>query len=70
MFCMLGSAARAVPADANQEIGALMATLFERGQFNGAVLVARQGKIIYRSAFGKANVQTSADFTPLKVTVS
>jgi len=64
MFCMLGSAARAVPADSNQEIGTLMTTLFERGQFNGAVLVARQGKIIYRNAFGKANAQTGADFTP------
>jgi CubicO group peptidase (beta-lactamase class C family) len=39
-------------------------TLFERGQFNGAVLVAEQGEIIYRKAFGKGNFQTGADFTP------
>jgi|HubBroStandDraft_1064217.scaffolds.fasta_scaffold15875_2 CubicO group peptidase (beta-lactamase class C family) len=41
-----------------------MSTLFERGQFNGAVLVAEKGEIIYRKAFGKANFQTGADFTP------
>jgi CubicO group peptidase (beta-lactamase class C family) len=46
------------------EIDKLMTALYERGQFNGAVLVAQQGEIIYRNAFGKANFQTGADFTP------
>jgi CubicO group peptidase (beta-lactamase class C family) len=41
-----------------------MSTLFERGQFNGAVLVAENGEIIYRKGFGKANFQTGTDFTP------
>lgn len=41
-----------------------MSTLFERGQFNGAVLVAENGETVYRKAFGKANFQTGADFTP------
>jgi len=41
-----------------------MRTLYTRGQFNGAILVAEQGKIIYRNAFGKANFQTGSDFTP------
>jgi len=41
-----------------------MSSLVERGQFNGAVLVAEKGEIIYRKAFGKANFQTEADFTP------
>lgn len=49
--------------DAPREIGKLMSALYERSQFNGAVLVARQGKIIYKDAFGKANFQTHADFT-------
>ncbi|MFZ0820052.1 MAG: serine hydrolase [Candidatus Acidiferrales bacterium] len=40
-----------------------MSTLYERGQFNGVILVADQGKIIYRKAFGKANFQTGTDFT-------
>src|ERR1700691_2417462 len=41
-----------------------MTALSARRQFNGAVLVAQEGKIIYRHAFGKANFQTGADFTP------
>ena len=41
-----------------------MGILHERGQFNGAILVARRGTILYRKAFGKANFQTGADFTP------
>jgi len=53
-----------LPADPGKEIGNLMSTLDNRGQFNGAVLVARQGKIIYRNAFGKANFQTDTAFTP------
>lgn len=53
-----------VSADAQAEIGVLMSALFARGQFNGAVLVAQEGNIIYWHAFGKANLQTGADFTP------
>ena len=41
-----------------------MASLHERGQFNGAVLVAERGNIIYRGAYGKANFKTNADLTP------
>jgi CubicO group peptidase (beta-lactamase class C family) len=41
-----------------------MTALSARGQFNGAVLVAQEGKIIYRNAFGKANFETGADLTP------
>src|SRR5271165_3878599 len=56
--------AQAAAPDRATEIDKLMSTLFERGQFNGAVLVAENGEIIYRKAFGKANFQTGADFTP------
>jgi CubicO group peptidase (beta-lactamase class C family) len=52
------------PADRTKEIGNLMSTLYERGQFNGAVLVAQQGDVIYRKALGKANLQTATNFTP------
>jgi CubicO group peptidase (beta-lactamase class C family) len=55
---------QAAPPDRANEIDKLMSTLFERGQFNGAVLVAEKGEIIYRKAFGKANFQTGSDFTP------
>ena len=58
------AAAHGCSSDVDSEIGKLMKTLFERGQFNGAILVARDGKIVYRNAFGKANFQTGADFTP------
>ena len=46
------------------DIDKLMSTLYERGQFNGAILVAEQGQIIYRKGFGKANFQTGEDFAP------
>lgn len=58
------TAAYGLSSDQTAEIDKLMGTLFERGQFNGAILVAKQGKIVYRKAFGKANFQTGADFTP------
>ncbi len=54
----------AVSAEHTEEIDKLMSTLYERGQFNGAILVARQGEIIYRKAFGKADFQAGRDFTP------
>lgn len=58
------SSARGLPAQRTQEIGKLMAGLYERSQFNGVILVAEQGKVIYRKAFGKANFQTQVNFTP------
>lgn len=51
-------------SDQAAEVGKLMETLFARGQFNGAILVAKDGKILYRNGFGKANFQTGSDFTP------
>jgi CubicO group peptidase (beta-lactamase class C family) len=59
-FWTVGSAS----ASPNAGIATLMTTLSERGQFNGAILVAQEGKIIYWNAFGKANFQTGVDFTP------
>jgi len=39
----------------------LLATYHELGQFNGAVLVAEHGKVIYRGAFGPAVVEFDVD---------
>jgi CubicO group peptidase (beta-lactamase class C family) len=64
VFYVVGATAYCSPPDASQKIDAMMTTLSERGQFNGAILVAEKGKIIYRRAFGKANLATGADFTP------
>lgn len=46
------------------QIDSLMLKLLNREQFNGSVLVAENGKVIYKKGFGKANIQESLDFTP------
>jgi len=38
--------------------------LHERGQFNGAILVAEHGDVLYRRGFGKADVRTGTAFAP------
>ena len=58
------SGAYGLSSDQAAEIGKLMETLFARGQFNGAILVAKDGKILYRNGLGKANFQAALDFTP------
>ncbi len=54
---------QATPDNSAPVIDQLMTKLYQRGQFNGAILVAKQGKVLYRGAFGKANIQTGVDFT-------
>ena len=61
MWCAV---VHAVPANETAEIGALMTTMYQRGQFNGVILVAVHGSTIYCKGFGKANFQTGVDFTP------
>lgn len=58
------AAVHAVPATESAEIDELMSTMYQRGQFNGAMLVAVHGNTIYREGFGKSNFQTGTDFTP------
>lgn len=43
------------PANADKDIDAYMQRLHEKSAFNGAVLVAKKGKIIYQNVFGWAN---------------
>ena len=38
----------------SETIRSMLATLYENGQFNGSILVARNGDVIYRDAFGTA----------------
>jgi CubicO group peptidase (beta-lactamase class C family) len=45
-------------------INNLMSQLHERGQFNGEILVAQRGKILYRGAFGLSNQKSGQTFTP------
>src|ERR1035438_5281807 len=61
MWCAVVHAAS---ANETAEIDELMSTMYQRGQFNGAILVAVHGNTIYRKGFGKSNFQTGADFTP------
>ena len=49
-------------ADTPQRIDSLLKALYERGQFNGAIVVSVAGQIIYRNGFGKT--QTNQEFTP------
>src|SRR3974390_193961 len=42
----------------------LMTTLHERGQFNGAILVAEHGDVLYRKGFGQADITTGTAFAP------
>jgi CubicO group peptidase (beta-lactamase class C family) len=54
----------AIPKDTTESINKLMSNLYERGQFNGSILVAVNGKIIYTNGFGESNFDTHAKFTP------
>jgi CubicO group peptidase (beta-lactamase class C family) len=57
----------AAPLAEGQRIGVLMTRLHGRGQFDGSVLVARAGAIIYRAGFGCANESTREPFEPSTV---
>jgi len=48
-------------------INKLMETLYKRGQYNGSILVAVKGKIIYRNGFGESNFDTHEKFTPATI---
>jgi len=50
--------------NAPAEIESLMRQLHARGQFNGSVLVAQQGKILYRGSFGLADESSARMFNP------
>jgi CubicO group peptidase (beta-lactamase class C family) len=54
----------ALPTDRSGEIDRLMTMLYQRGQFNGSIIVAVDGKATYRKAFGQANLQSHRKFTP------
>lgn len=53
IFWLVNSYAQTI--DTTKRIDSLMTALYERGQFNGAILVSVAGKPIYRSAFGETN---------------
>jgi CubicO group peptidase (beta-lactamase class C family) len=62
--CDGGAGALAAPTERADAIDKLMTTLHERGQYNGAILVAEHGDVLYRRGFGKADLMTGAAFAP------
>ena len=56
--------ALAGPPERADAIDKLMTTLHERGQFNGAILVAEHGDVLYRKGFGQADITTGTAFAP------
>src|SRR6476660_3095354 len=58
----------AVPMDTAESINKLMETLYQRGQYNGSIIVAVKGTIIYRNGFGESNLETHEKFTPTTIT--
>jgi CubicO group peptidase (beta-lactamase class C family) len=57
----------AVPPGAAKTIDKLMQTLYERGQYNGSILVSVNGRVIYRNGFGESNFDTHKKFTPATI---
>lgn len=47
-----------------EEIGKLINLYQEYGKFNGAALVAEEGKIVYKKGFGMANMEWEIENTP------
>jgi CubicO group peptidase (beta-lactamase class C family) len=54
-------------ADINKRIDSLMNALSQRGQFNGSILVAIGGKVVYRNGFGEADREAHVPFKPTTV---
>lgn len=50
--------------DTTQQIGDLVLALHQRGQFNGSILIAVKGRIVFSSGFGLADVKTAIPFGP------
>ena len=49
--------------DSVKQIQDLMSSLYEQGEFNGSILVASRGKVVFSSGFGIANFKTGEKFT-------
>jgi len=52
-----------LPPSKSKQIHTFISTIHRDGQFSGAILVAEQGRVIYKKAFGYANRQNEELFT-------
>lgn len=57
LFISLMAASAAVAQDKVQKIDELLKTYHDYGQFNGAALVAENGRVILKKGYGKANME-------------
>ena len=64
LVCLAASIQPALAQDKAAQIDALLAKYHEYGQFNGAVLVAENGAVIYKKGFGDANMEWGVANTP------
>ncbi len=51
------TATSAIAQDKVRQIDALLKNYYDYGQFNGTVMVAEKGKVIYKKGFGMANME-------------
>jgi CubicO group peptidase (beta-lactamase class C family) len=57
LFIILMTASSAMAQDTAQKIDELLKNYYDYGQFNGSVLVADKGKVVYAKGFGMANME-------------
>ncbi len=57
IFMLLTTINVAFAQTKSDKIDKLMSQYSEYGQFNGSVLVAEKGKVIYKKGFGMANME-------------
>ncbi len=60
----LMSASAAFAQDTAQKIDGLLKNYYDYGQFNGSVLVAEKGKVVYTKGFGMANMERAIPNQP------
>jgi CubicO group peptidase (beta-lactamase class C family) len=54
----------ASPSNPSLEIDAMLSSLTKAGKFSGAVLIARDGKVLLHKGYGFANLEKRIPFTP------
>jgi CubicO group peptidase (beta-lactamase class C family) len=71
IFCFLllvcTVCASAIPVDTAEGLRKLMDSLYRRGQFNGSVLVAVNGRAIFRNGYGESDFGTHERFGPATI---
>ena len=63
IFVMLFGRVDAFPSDSVKQIHDLISSLYDNGEFNGSILVASSGKILYSNGFGISDFKTGEKFT-------